>query len=271
MLKLISIDLDGTLLDDNKKLQEENIKALEKLHDRGVEIVIATGRSYASAIPYVKQIKEGIIEFLICNNGTSVYNLFNDEILVDDSLDSAQVKEVFDLEEKLENSKIHFLGGDIIYVYHNPIGKYAIEDAYISFLDIKFMTKEELLESHITKALITADEKYIEEVYSSIPKEYFEKYNIVKSTENLIEILHKNADKGHALKALMDKLNIDKDEVIALGDQGNDIGMFGVAGKSYAMEASSDFIKSKATNVGPSNNNSGVAKIISEIIEEMWE
>ncbi|MDO4604808.1 MAG: Cof-type HAD-IIB family hydrolase [Helcococcus sp.] len=269
MLKLIAIDLDGTLLDDNKKLQNDNIRALEELHNRGVEIVIATGRSYSSAIPYVKQIKEGIIEFLICNNGTSVYNLIKDEVLVDDCLNSSQVKEILDLADKLENMKIHFLGRDIIYVYSNPVGKYVIEDAYISFLDIKFMSKEELIKSHITKALITTDKEYIKEVFSSIPKEYFEKYNIVNSAENLIEILNKNADKGHALKAIMDDLNIDKKEVIAIGDQGNDIGMFEVAGKSYAMEASSDFIKSKATHIGPSNNNNGVSKIISEIMEEL--
>lgn len=269
MVKLIAIDLDGTLLDDNKKLQDENIKALEELHNRGVEIIIATGRSYLSALPYVKQIKDGVIEFLICNNGTTVYNLIKDEQLVDDFLNASQVKEVLDLDDKIDNMKIHFLGGDIIYVYNNPIGKYAIEDAHMSFLDIKFMTKEELVESYITKALITADKEHIEEVFSSIPKNYFEKYNIVNSTENLIEILNKNADKGHALKSIMDDLNINKEEVIAIGDQGNDIGMFAAAGKSYAMGSSSDYIKSKATNIGPSNNDSGVSKIIYEIIKDL--
>lgn len=267
MLKLIAIDLDGTLLDDDKKLSQKNIRSLERLHDKGVEIVIATGRSYEATMPYINMIKDNVVEFLICNNGATVYNLFTKTILVDDILSKNQIQEIMKLVEELNDIDVHFVGDDKIYTYKNPIGKYIIEDAYISFLNIYFKTKEEIQNSRISKVLITAEEKYISLILSRIPNIYFEKYNIVVSAENYIEILNKNIDKGHALKSLINSLNIESKNVIAIGDQQNDVGMFNIVGVSYAMLEASESIKKQATYIGPSNSDSGIAKIISDIVK----
>ncbi|MDO4604571.1 MAG: HAD family hydrolase [Helcococcus sp.] len=267
MIKLIAVDMDGTLLDKNKDLHKKNIEALEKLHEKGVEIVIATGRSYLAAIPYIKQIREGVIEFLICSNGASVFNLITGEKLVDDTLNKSQIEEIIDLTEMLNYANIHFVGDDMIYTYHNPIGKYIIMDGYLSFLEIKLLSKKEIINSKISKALLTAEKDKIEEIISKIPKKYFEKYNIVTSSDNYIEILNKNIDKGHALETIKKKLKINKNSIVAIGDQQNDVGMFNLAGTSYAMKEASDSIKSMVTNIGPSNNNAGVSIIINELID----
>lgn len=268
MLKLIAIDMDGTLLDDNKNLSEDNINSLEMLFDRGVEIVIATGRSYEASKPYIDKFKNGVVEYLICNNGATVYNLITKQILVDDFLTENQIREIIDLEETLDEFDIHFVGDDKIYTYKNPIGKYTIEDAYISFLKIYFQTKDMIINNkRITKALITAEENEIERIISNILENYFQKYNIVVSSDNYIEILNKNIDKGHALRRVVESMNLNKEEVVAIGDQQNDIGMFKIAGTSYAMLDASKKIKAQADYVGPSNNESGVAKIISKLIE----
>lgn len=267
MSKLIAIDMDGTLLDDNKILSEKNIEALEKAHNQGFEIVVATGRSYTAAMPFIKQIKQGIVEYLICSNGAIIYNLNKKEIVFNDILSKEQIVELLELNDYLGDTYIHFVNEDTIHAHQNPIGKYVIMDGYLSFLPIKLDSREELSSvKNLNKALITVDEDFIDSTLARIPQEYFKKYNIVKSSENYIEVINQGVDKGHALEKLINKLNIDKSNIVAIGDQQNDLGMFELAGLSYAMSGASDFIKSKATKIGPSNNDSGIAKILGEIL-----
>lgn len=269
MLKLIAIDMDGTLLDDNKKMSSENIKALEKLHNDGVEIVIATGRNYVAAKPYIDQINYGVVEFLICNNGATIYNLKNNEILFNNTLSKEQINEIIKLDDYLNDIDFHYVGDDTIYTYKNPIGKYIIMDAYLSFTEINLVSKKELINNkNLNKALMTGDKNNLPKIISRIPKQYFNNYNIVMTSDNYIEILNKDIDKGTALRELMKKLNITKDKVVTIGDQQNDIGMFVASGISYCMKEAPEIVKNKSDFIGPSNNNSGVAKIIYELYEK---
>ena len=108
--------------------------------------------------------------------------------------------------------------------------------------------------------------KIIDNIITKIPKDFHDKYTIVRSAPFFLEFLNKKVNKGSGLQALCNKLNIDPCEVIAVGDEENDRHMIEFAGLGVAMGNARDSIKEIANYITDSNDNHGVAKVISEFI-----
>lgn len=267
MKKIISIDMDGTLLDDNSKLCLENIETINKIkNNNNFIIVIATGRNLKATMPYVKKFNENDIDYLICSNGAIVYSLSDNKIMANRNLHKNEIEDIVYLSEKLSEINTHFVSNESIFTFDNPIGRFTILDAYLSFLNINYVNKSKIMErTDLSKALITSDIHNVENIMKRIPNIYYDDFNIVKSSDKYIEILPKEVDKGNALKELSLSLGVNKENIVSIGDQQNDIGMFRVSGVSYAMKGASDDVKKEATHIGFDNNDSGVAKIIKEL------
>ena len=106
MIKLVAIDMDGTLLDSNKKIPRENIEAIQKVARTGVKIVLCTGRPKSGIIPYFEQLGLTDEEYIIMNNGCTVYNTKSWQLL-----DYAQIsnKELDALNQSIETHSQVFL------------------------------------------------------------------------------------------------------------------------------------------------------------------
>ena len=114
--------------------------------------------------------------------------------------------------------------------------------------------------------MIIDEPEKLEEVLENIPKELFDKYTIVRSAPFFLEFLNKDANKGTALKALCETINIPIEKSIAVGDEENDQHMIKLAGLGVAMGNARDSIKEIANYVTCSNNEHGVAKVIDKFI-----
>ncbi len=114
--------------------------------------------------------------------------------------------------------------------------------------------------------MLIDEPEVLDKAIEKLPKEVGEKYNLAKSTPYFFEVINKESNKGLGLKALADYLNVDKDEIIAVGDAGNDLDMIEFAGLGVAMENGHSNVKEAANYITKSNNEDGVAEVVKKFI-----
>lgn len=200
--------------------------------------------------------------YCISNNGSVINDTSNGNHVVDYLLNMNDYEKFNNLCEKLDVS-FHALGENKIFTTNKTIGFYTTHEAYLSHTLIHYVPLDKMNAKLLfTKFMISAEEKQLSDAISKISSEYYSNYTLVRSTPYFFEVLNKSASKGSSLLLLMNKLGVDKQEVMCIGDQNNDISMFDTAGVCIAMENATDELKSRATFITSCNNSDGVAKAI---------
>lgn len=281
MYKMIILDLDGTLLNDYKEISKENINLIKRAYEeKGIRSVIATGRPlrYVNEIcnlygncfaNYIIACNGAVIKNSDTNNYIHKVSFSNDEIL--------NLRNIF-LQENADYMMLYSDEQVIIEAKDNI----SLENSGIN-LDQK-QTKVENIEKVITNSpdlmgflcLISGNtstlEKIIEKIHMletiepSVICHYLCKTVAGTFESKYIDIMKKGCSKKKAIQILADRLGIKQEEIIVMGDGGNDISMFECAGLKIAMENAEPFLKEKADFVTASNNDSGVAKAIQKFI-----
>lgn len=273
--KLVCIDMDGTLLNSKKTISERTKATIKNAYQLGTDIVITTGRVYENAAFYSKLI--GVNSPIIASNG-SIIRGSNNNIIYRNVMNTKSLKRILDVCEKCK-VKVNFYtnnsvicGSRLVYV----LMKYLFLKSMIicdnGKIDIEYVTKNDELIDEIERnadkilrcEIIHASTKKIREVKERLKK--IDAIEVVSSTKNNIEITSKSVSKGAAIQFLAQYYNIQKKEIIAIGDSENDLSMIKYAGVGVAMGNGDKFIKSKADYVTDTNDNDGVAKVISKFI-----
>ena len=259
-IKLIATDLDGTLLNDDTKITDYNKNILNKLMERGIEVVIATGRPISAMSFYYKELQ---------NNSESI--VFNGAMVVDNDFNCI-------FSSPLENNIVH----NIInlykekYINHTSLNIYSIKEYIVAKDNFKFQTHTEKIDK---KNKIIGLENFNDDIEAQkiiILGENDILIDIKKNIDNLftvhtsfsdphyLEILSANSNKANALKWLCNKKNIDRENVIAFGDNYNDIEMIEFAGVGVAMENAESYVKKNAKYIADTNNNNGVGTFLKD-------
>lgn len=263
MIKLVAVDLDGTLLDPNSKITPEVKAAVAQAKTHGVKIVVTTGRPLPGVTDILKELDLTTqSDYVITYNGALVQRATGEEF----------IKETLDVEDWLDldaaarkiGLPIHAITREGIYTPNRDIGKYTVHEAKMVNMPLYFRQPEEIAELEIAKVMMIDDPEPLDNGIAYLPFEFFERYNIVKSTPYYLEFMNKKASKGNAVKHLAEKLFLDLDEVMAIGDQENDRSMLEVAGHPVVMENGKAELKKIAKYVTKSNSESGVAHAINE-------
>ncbi|RTR33076.1 HAD family phosphatase [Robertmurraya yapensis] len=283
MVKCIAIDMDGTLLTKEHVITEENINAIKKAQEQGVEVVIATGRSYPEAIYILKE--AGITCPMICVNGAEVRTP-NGEITDFSPLDKAVAKQIV---QKLEDNDVYveFFTSKGIFTMDMEKGisilKNFVEtthsDADAEKVEAILQERVEFITEIESSDFIFADKdhhiyklltfSFDSDVLGKVRQELNEVDGIAISSsgkENL-EINGIHAQKGLALEAFTAERGISLMETMAIGDNYNDISMFQRVGRAVAMGNADDAVKSQCHFVTATNEESGVGKAILEAIK----
>lgn len=284
MIKCIATDMDGTLLNSMQQISEENKAAILKAQKAGIEVVVATGRSYQEAT-YVLN-KKGITCPIICVNGAEVRSR-EGEVISATPISKQVAREVA---AKLEEMDIYFevytdkgtysvdlekavsILVDIVVTANPEVDPefvrqkaearrrdglvHPIDDYEILFKNDEFRIYKFLAFSFDMDKLKAASESLKE----------LEDLNVTKSGVENIEITHRNAQKGIALEAFVNARGISLSETMAIGDNFNDVSMFEKAGRAVAMGNASPGIKSLCDWVTDTNDESGVGKAILEVL-----
>lgn len=265
MYKAIFLDLDGTLLDDDKNVSEENKKAIDMAENMGVSVCLCSGRQKE----FVKKIKEkaGInSQYLISSNGCEIYDFKNKEVLFTANLENSLSKNLY----KYCENKGHLIRIDTIYgrYINNMKYQYSGEIEFSEDID-KFLLENNVIQISVcteTEQEIDEAIEYIKSLGEDVKIE--NRYKTGNGVWSLcaINVINKNASKGNAIYGLCKYLKISIEEVIAMGDDLNDISMIKEAGLGVAMGNALDSVKEIADEVTKTNNENGVAQVINSKI-----
>lgn len=266
MIKLITIDLDGTLLDNEKKISEKNKLAIKRCHDNDIKVVLATGRPINGVMRYLKEL--GLTsknDYVICYNGAKTFNVLTNEIVLSSTIDGKIVKELYQKSKELGVDFHAFrFNEELITPKANP---YTDVEATINKIEYHLFDFNNIKDDDLfLKAMMVSCDENITRIIPINEKIYGNNYSIVRSSKIFLEFLNKNTDKGQALEGLAKYLNINIKDTMAIGDAGNDIPMIKKAGIGVAMENSFIEVKECADYITTSNLNAGVANAINKFV-----
>ncbi|MDN4865391.1 Cof-type HAD-IIB family hydrolase [Priestia megaterium] len=284
-MSFIAIDLDGTLLNDQNEISEENIKAIQYAQDRGFEVVISTGRAYFDVQTICE--KSGISPFVIGTNGATIHSK-NGECISSITITKDRVKSILQwLDER--NYYYEVFTDKAIYTlkegrghFYNEIQKLKstgldtdmkelVEVAERQFDQFGYVLVEnyhDILkqkEEFYNILACSFDKKRIEDAWNQFKE--FDELMVVSSADHNIEITSKRASKGIALEKLAFLMNGSLDQAMAIGDSNNDLSMFQKVGYSVAMGNAKDVIKAACTRTTLKNDENGVAYAIYRYME----
>lgn len=269
--KLVCIDLDGTLLSDDKEISIENIKTIQEAINSGVKICIATGRIY-KFVDYIKDKISNKIE-VIASNGALIVN--NGELILNylsynEVLKIRDIAKDYDLEMYLNTEDTIISEGIIPENYTYKITNERLEDKYkVNFIE-KYSFERLIKDDKYNILKVVLMNKYkldeVRKVRDALEKN--REFEICSSEPQFCEVNSKGISKGRAVEELAKELGISIKDVICIGDGGNDLEMLKRAGLSVAMANALDEVKNIASYVTESNNESGVSKAIKKLILE---
>ncbi|MDR1795308.1 MAG: Cof-type HAD-IIB family hydrolase [Erysipelotrichaceae bacterium] len=262
MIKLFASDIDNTLENDSFPLSERVKKAMVEMQKKGVTLVLATGRILKSVLPMIEAFEmERFHGYAICHGGSLVYDCSSKEII--ESLDIKPEG----LAELYAYAKEHQLGyccdqrDAVICTEYGPGPAYDFEvvgmDVILSRLHFMSYIKEPVFKSGFTASKEVLDEKTADAI-----ARFSKDYTIYRATPTNIDITVAKASKGQALANLVKRLGLKKEEILALGDGDNDIGMIELAGIGLAIGNGSVAIKKAADRVLDRVEREGVLKAI---------
>ncbi|NLL73678.1 MAG: sugar-phosphatase [Clostridiales bacterium] len=265
MYKLIAIDMDGTLLNDNKEISDKCQKYFEILKKKGIKIVLATGRPLDGVMPYVEQL--GLLdedEYVVTYNGALVQSTVNKKILYNKPLSIDSYRELYTVSKQF-GVNIHALtDSSVLTPKKNPYTK--IESTINQIPTIEGPVEDVDASTNIVKVMFVDDPKKLDEVIPLIPQWIRDKYSILRSATIFLEFLDKSVNKGVGVSAIAKQLGIKQEEVICIGDAGNDIAMIEYAGLGVAMGNATDDAKAVADYITLTNEEDGVAHVIEKFV-----
>lgn len=289
MYKLMAIDLDGTLLNSYGEVSSKTREALLKAKNQGTEVVLASGRPISSTESLAVEL--GVDNYLISGNGAAVYDIKKQEIIYDRFLSKEQVLKIAKICE--ENSFFYnvytedeviasSLNYNILFYHKENIKKIEEKRTHINVVQniaeyIKISGKEKFLKITVcdeSQFIFNSIMKKLKEIngIDVLETEYMSRKKIKSGTEDIdiqyyyTEITNENVNKWSAIEFLLKKLELDKSEVIAIGDNMNDIEMIENANLGVVMGNSNPKMKEIGNVIVADNNSEGVLEAIEKYV-----
>ncbi|MGG7078748.1 Cof-type HAD-IIB family hydrolase [Clostridium sardiniense] len=269
-IKLICIDMDGTLLDNDHNVSDENKQALIEAIDKGIVIAITTGRLFTSAKHYSDLL--GINAPIISSNGAYIREKDSSKVIYENTLSLDECLEIYDISKKYSfETYFNTHNTAISSTDFKEDHAYAVTNKLLKDEDkIKFKVANDLtdilkeLDGDVLKSISInrASEDDTELLEAKNEFINLNKYEVVSSGLHNFEVMKKGTSKGNAVKQLAKILEITKDEIMCIGDSENDLSMIRFAGTGVAMGNGLDLLKEEADYITDTNVNSGVAKAI---------
>ena len=265
--KLLVLDVDGTLLNDEREISKRTLAALLKVQQMGVRIVLASGRPTYGLMPLAKTLELGNYGgFVLSYNGCQIIKAQNGEILFERRINPEMLPY---LEKKARKN------GFAIFTYHDdtlitdsPDNEYIKNEALLNNLKIiredEFSTAKDfapckcMLVSDKEKALIGLEQHWEKRLAGTL--------DAFRSEPYFLEVVPCGVNKANTLGALLEHLGVTREEVIAVGDGVCDVTMLQLAGMGVAMGHSQDSVKVCADYVTASNEEDGVALAVEKLI-----
>lgn len=267
MIKLIAVDMDGTLLQSNNQIGEETKQALKKVDEAGIKVVPASDRPLPGVIPYMGELAiNGDDNYAVLYNGGLVQSI-SGNVLISHQFDYDEFRKFIQLQKQNPGVNLHFMKEHDYWTLDRRLSTKMAKMSAVSGAPFVVKDFDEVpADFQFIKAEYTGPKNKLDRLEQNIP-EWLKDYNVARSDPMILEINKHEASKGRGVHQLAQKLGIKDDEVMIFGDQGNDISMFKNPDfKKVAMGNAIDEIKEKADFVTKSNDEAGIAYAIDKFI-----
>lgn len=264
--KLLCIDIDGTLLDDAKKIPKRVKESLKKASEQGIQIALITGRMPA-AVGFLEE-ELGIACIKACNAGTHI--LWNGQRLGGAYLPVDTMKKIFrEIAEKNGIPLWIFREDEWLVTSYDKRVEQEME--LVSYqpraVDVNLLAKQwEREGKQPNKLLVAADPDMIRKIWRNVKDRAWQEVAFACSADTFLEIFPKDMDKGKAIQIICQALGIRREETIAFGDQELDIPMMEAAGVGVAMGNAIKELKEKADFITKTNNEAGIAIALEQLL-----
>lgn len=262
--KMLVLDLDDTLLCDEHKISDRNKEMLMKAQEKGVYVILASGRPTPAMTKYAEELNlKKYKSFIISYNGAVITDINSNKIIFEQSLSKEEIHSLYDFSKENKVDIITYTEDSII---SESSSKYI--DVEIDLTKMKF-NKVDCFKTQINhsaiKCLLLEEPKYLKTIETKLKHEMPHK-SVSLSKPFFLEVMPQGIDKAASIARLAKKLNIHKDEIIAVGNAGNDLTMVEYAGLGVWVDNVTPELRDMADIIVASNNDDGVAQVVEQYI-----
>ena len=265
--KLIILDLDGTLTNEKKEITAHTLSTLLKAQELGVRIVLASGRPTYGVVPIAKKLKlDQYGGYILSYNGGEIINWQTGELLYKNLLEPEMLPYLYQC-AKDNDFTIMTYDGEYV-VTENPDDIYVRKASLVNVMPIKEVENFlDAVSTHpISKCLIMGEAEKLALLEKEMSKALNGRMGVFRSEPYFLELVPKGTDKALSSAFLLNSLQIDKKEMIAIGDGFNDVSLIQYAGLGVAMANAQEIVRNNANYITFSNEEDGVAHVIEKFV-----
>jgi Cof subfamily protein (haloacid dehalogenase superfamily) len=254
-IRLVAIDLDGTLLNDCKEVSDRTAEALRCLPAKGVRVVIASARPPRGVRHIYQLLKLDTLQ--INYNGALIWDEPRRRAVFHQPLGGELVGEMVDLARDWFDEVI--VACEIMdrWFTDRDDQTHTTETGRLFKPDV-IAPVESFLNQDVTKLMLLGDVKVISRLEALLFQHFGDQVTILQTDDDLLQITHPNVGKSSALQWVADHYHVPMEQVMAIGDAPNDVGMLQLAGVAVAMDNARAVVKEVADWIAPGNNDHGV-------------
>ena len=264
-IRLIALDLDGTLLNSEKEISRENFEAVQAARKKGVHVVLTTGRPLIAIQPFLKTLDMLDFEdFSITFNGGLVQRNTG-EIVSKKTFSYDELTKIKQLTDEL-GIPCDILSEEKVFVTKSVMPScYHTINKMLTYLDMDF--SEVPREGVFNKIVSCTDKELLDAALAKIPADFREGFELFKTQAKLLEFMPKGINKAYGLTQLTNVLGMTAENVMAMGDESNDLSMLAWAKYGVAMANGTDEVKRHAKIISDlTNDEHAVAAMIEKYV-----
>jgi Cof subfamily protein (haloacid dehalogenase superfamily) len=277
-IRLLALDIDGTLTDPSFQVPARNIAALRAAHEAGIEIILATGRRHDYALPIAQEL--GFPIWLISSNGALIRSsdsetFFTDRLPARTALELIQYMNEYRGHAVLTFDRPSNVPGNdsLVLESADELNKTVSRWLEVNRPYIKFVSPlEDALTEDPLQAMYCGRVALMERVQQKLSQaDFLDKITVMRTQYDhrdlcILDILNRECSKGHALRRWAEQRGIAREQVMAIGDNHNDLEMLEFAGVAVVMGNASNELKQNGWMLTGSNEESGVAQAVEQIL-----
>ncbi|HID56627.1 TPA: HAD family phosphatase [Candidatus Poribacteria bacterium] len=271
--KLIAIDVDGTLVNSKAQISQRTKRAIRKAVEKGAMIVIVTGRRFCSAKPIVEGL--GVDLMIAAHNGVLLKRI-NGEFITGRFLKPEAARDAVKIVKRFGIEPIVYRGtGDYAEIFvEEPRAEWLVGYIEHNSEHTRIVPSlEKSIEWEVLEVMSVMDRSMVDEVTGCLREGLEGRAKVLKQVPQegrfaFVEVADSRVAKDYPLRFLCRRFGISREEVIAFGDNFNDLEMLEFAGLGVVMENAHDELKRKGFMIAPSNEDDGVAQVLERLMDE---
>ena len=278
-LKVVIMDVDGTLYNSEKQISEKTKQALTKVQDQGIKLILASGRPTSGLIHLGQELDMHRHNGLFVSyNGSMVIDcetmepLFNQPMSIKDGKAVLEHMKKFNVYPMIDKEEYMYVNNVFapFQFKGSPFNVIEYESRGGGFLLCEKEDLADFLDYETNKILIAGEPPYLQEVYQEMMEPFKDTLSCMFTGPFYFEFTAKGIDKAKALDSVLKPMGYNQDELIGFGDGMNDLSMLNYCGTAIAMANAVDEVKSAATYITTSNDEDGIAKALYKYFPEVF-